>query len=117
LTVHPFQHLPEPGQFSTLNDVVLYVRRLRDALLKARRGKLECVLEFTLATSGTTTVLKDERLSPQSVVVLDPKTAAAATELAAGTVYALTASRGVGEWTFNHSATASTRDYQVAIIG
>ena len=118
MTIRQFQHLPQPGAFKTIEDVERYTRLLWDALLKLRRGKLECVVEFTLAAGAATTVLTDERLSPQSVVLLDPKTANAAAEKAAGTVYCLTANRGVGTWTFTHANNAQTdREFQVALIG
>ena len=119
MTVRPFQILPAPNQsFSNLQDVAIYVRKLWDALYKARRGKLECVTELTLTAGTGTTALVDERLTIQSCVHLDPKTANAAAELGNGTVYCLTANRGTGTWTFTHANNAQVdRSYQVCIIG
>jgi hypothetical protein len=118
MTVRQFQNLPPSGRFSSLSDVERYTRLLQDGLLKARRGKLECVVEFTLTPNTTTTVLYDERLSPQSVVSLDPKTANAATEKAAGTVYCLAANRLNSQWTFTHANNAQAdRLFQLSIVG
>lgn len=118
MTIRQFQNLPQPGVFSSLADVARYTRQLWDSLYKVRRGKLECVVEFTLTANVATTVLTDERLSPQTVVLLDPKTANAAAELAAGTVYCLTANRDAGTWTFTHANNAQTdRLFQACLIG
>ena len=119
MIIRPFQKLPpSTASFQSFRDVELYVRQLWDALYKARRGKLECVTELTLTAGAATTVLTDERLTIQSFVSLDPKTANAATELANGTVYCLTANRGTGTWTFTHANNAQVdRSYQVCIIG
>jgi len=117
MTVRPFLHLPPPATFSNLADVSAYTRRVWDALFRLRQGKIESVTEFQLAPSATTTALNYQGLSPQSVVIFDPKTAAAATELAAGTMYVLTANRGNDTWTVTHSNGSSPRVFQVAILG
>jgi len=118
MPLYPFLHLPSPTQFSNLSEVASYLRRQWDALQSMRKGKLECVTTLTLAANAATTTITDIRLSPQSVVVFDPKTVNAATELAAGTLYVLTANRGDGSWTVTHANNAQTdRDFQVAIIG
>jgi len=117
MTVRPFLHLPPPATFSSLADVSAYLRRLWDALFRLRQGKIESVIEFQLAPSTATTALNYLGLSPQSVVIFDPKTADAAAELAAGTMYILTADRGNDMWTVTHSNSASSRIFQVAILG
>lgn len=118
MTVRQFQHLPPPAVFSSFGAVTAYLRNTWDAMYKLRRGKIECVVELTLTANAASTVLTDERLSVQSAVFFDPKTANAAAELAAGTLYALTANRGTGSWTLTHANNAQTdRNYQVVIIG
>lgn len=114
MPVRPFLNLPPPPAFGSLVDVQVYVRRQWDALLKLRRGKIECVTELTLSPGAAFTDLKDERLSMQSVVVLDPKSASAAAE----TIYCLEADRANGAWRFTHTNSAvADRKFQVAIIG
>ena len=118
MTIIPFLHLPEPATFSSFHTVTAYVRRLREAIIQAKRGKLECVGEFTLTANAATTVLNYKGLSPQSVLILDPKTANAATEKAAGTIYVLTANRGNDAWTITHANNAQAdRTFQFAVIG
>jgi hypothetical protein len=111
MTIRPFLHLPPPPSDPT-------VRRLYEVIQQMRRGKTENVTEVTLTANAATTVLNFKGLSPQSVVIFDPKTANAAAELYGGTMYALTANRGNDAWTVSHSNSAQTdRTYQVAIIG
>jgi hypothetical protein len=118
MTIRQFQNLPQPGVFRSLSDVATYTRLLRDALFKARRGKLECVVELTLTESAASTVLTDERISNQTVILFDPLTANAAAELAAGTMYVLAANRLTGQATITHANNAQTdRSYLVALIG
>lgn len=118
MTVRQLQNLPQPGSFSRFSDVTIYMQRVWAAIYKIRRGKLECVVEFTLTANVATTILRDERLSAQSVVHLDPKTANAAAELGNGTAYCLTVNRGVGVWTFTHVNNAQAdRLFQLSILG
>lgn len=118
MTIRPFQHLPPPTVFASFAGVTDYLRKLWDAMYKLRRGKTENVVELTLTANAASTVLIDERLSIQSVMVFDPKTANAAAELYAGTMYVLTANRSDGSWTITHANNAQVnREFQVAIIG
>jgi hypothetical protein len=119
VAVRQFLHLPPPpNSFAGLSDIASYLRRMWDALKLVRRGKIECITEITLTANAATSTLVDERLSVQSVVLFDPKTATAATELYGGTMYVLTANRGTGTWTITHANSAvTTRTFQVAIIG
>ena len=118
MTIRPFQHLPTPAIFTTFSSVTEYLRKVWDAMYKLRRGKIECVTELTLTAGAATTQIKDERLSIQSVVSFDPKTANAAAEKAAGTMYVLTANRTDGTWTITHANNGQTdRSFQVSIIG
>lgn len=117
MTVHPFLHLPPPASFKNYAEVQSYLRRMWDSLRPLRLGKTENVIEFDLSTGTTSTVLYFKGLSPQSVVVFDPKNAAASTEIHSGSMYVLTANRGNDQWTVTHSNSASARAFQVAIIG
>lgn len=118
MTIRPYLHLPPPATFGSLVDVASYLRRVWDAIFRLRQGKIECVTTVTLTENAATTVLNDIRLSNQSVVTFDPKTANAAAELAAGTLYVLTANRGNASWTITHANNAQTdRTFQISIIG
>jgi uncharacterized secreted protein with C-terminal beta-propeller domain len=89
-----------------------------EAVQQMRRGKMDIVTELTLTANVATSTLTWKGLSPQSVVVFDPKTANAAAELYGGTMYVLTADRGNDAWTVTHANNAQTdRVFQVAIIG
>lgn len=111
MTIRPFLHLPPPS-----SDPV--VRRLHEVVQQMRRGKMECVAEVTLTANAATTVLNFKGLSPQSVVIFDPKTANAAAELYGGTMYVLTANRGNNAWTITHANNAQVdRVFQAAVIG
>jgi uncharacterized secreted protein with C-terminal beta-propeller domain len=79
---------------------------------------MDIVTELTLTANAATSTLTWKGLSPQSVVVFDPKTANAAAELYGGTMYVLTANRGNDVWTVTHASNAQTdRTFQVAVIG
>jgi hypothetical protein len=89
-----------------------------EVMAQVRRGKMDAITELTLTANAATSTLAWKGLSPQSVVVFDPKTANAAAELAAGTMYVLTANRGNDTWTVTHANNAQAdRTFQVAIIG
>lgn len=118
MTVRPFLNLPPPPTVSTFSGVNEAFRRFWDALYKMRRGKIECVIELTLTAGAATTVINDERLSKQTVILFDPKTANAAAELYGGTMYALNANRTTGAFTVTHANNAQVdRHFQVALIG
>ena len=85
-------------------------------------GKLNALnnpdFPFTLTAGAASTVLTDDRLGIDSVVIWDPVTANAATELAAGTMYTLEANRSNGSWTVTHANNAQTdRTFNYCILG
>ena len=113
-----FLHPKPPGTFNSFSQLTAWLRMFYDAYSVARRGKLDCVTELTLAANSATTTFNYIRLSPQSVVTLDPKTANAAAELAAGTLYCLTANRGNEVWIFTCANNAQAdRTYAVSVLG
>lgn len=115
MAVRGFLHPEQPPARGELHQ---WARRMWESYYKARHGKLDCVAEFTLTANAATSTLTFEWLSPQSVVTFDPKTANAATEKAAGTLYVLTANRGNKTWTVTHANNAQAdRTFQVSIIG
>jgi hypothetical protein len=111
MTIRSFLHFPPPP-----NDP--FSRRMYEVLQQIRSGKLEVVAEVTLTASAASTTITDIRISPQSVIVWHPRTANAAAELAAGTMYITDANMGSGTATITHANNAQTdRDFRLAIIG
>jgi hypothetical protein len=111
MSVRPFLHLPPPAANPEL-------RRLYEVLQQMRRGKLEMVGEFTLTANVASSVLTDSRISKQSVIVWHPRTANAAAEMAAGTMYITDANMGTGTATVAHANNAQTdRQFRYAVIG
>jgi hypothetical protein len=93
-------------------------REVAAAAAIAMQGKINAVTSVTLTANVTTTVITDPRLTINSFVGFDPTTANAAAELAAGTIYALTANRNNASWTLTHANAATTdRTFKVLIIG
>lgn len=118
MTIRPFLHLPPPGTFGSLSDVAAYSRRLWDALHAVRLGKLEVVGEVTLTAGAATTVFNRKGISNQTAFGFDPRTANAAAELAAGTMYILDANRGADAVTITHANNGQTdRVFFVSCIG
>lgn len=87
---------------------------LRDALNQLIRGRSNATGRVTLPTSGTSTVVTKANVSADSEVVLIPRNAAAATELGAGTCYAVASK---GEFTITHSNSATSREFGYLVIG
>ncbi len=111
MTIRPFLHFPPPP-----NDPKL--RRQYEVLQQLRSGKTENVGEVTLTASAATTAVTDIRVSPQSVIEWHPRTANAAAEMAAGTMYVTDANMGNGTFTITHANNAQTdRDFRYAVIG
>ena len=89
-----------------------------DALKPLRKGKLECVGEVTLTANVATTTFNRNGISIQTFIGFDPRTANAATELAAGTMYVLDANRSENAITITHANNAQTdRKFFVLAIG
>ncbi len=111
MTIRPFLHLPPPP-----NDP--YSRRVYEVMQQLRSGKLEVVGELTLTAGAASTAVTDIRVSPQSVIVWHPRTANAAAELAAGTMYVTDANMGSGSFTVTHANNAQVdRIFKYAVVG
>jgi hypothetical protein len=81
-------------------------------------GCINSTTSITLTANAASTTLTDPNLTPEKFVNWDPLTANAAAELAAGTMYVLTANRGAGSWTVTHANNAQVdRTFKVLIIG
>lgn len=82
------------------------------------QGKSNNTGTLTLAANAASTVLSDSRLTINSVVLFDPLTVNAAAELAAGTLYTLTADRNNLAWSVTHANGVSIdRTFRYMIVG
>lgn len=77
-------------------------------------GKMNAVTTATLAAGATTTTLQDSRIGGQSIILLSPRTATAATAMTA--VYVSAKAKGSATLTHNNTADVD-RTYDVLIIG
>lgn len=85
------------------------LQRLFESLLA---GKTNTVAEVTLTASSTSTVVGDELVSPQSIVILSPSTASAAA------VSPFVSSYGTETFTITHtSSIAVDMTVRYAVIG
>lgn len=90
--------------------------RLQDKINELLRGKLNTVAEITLTASQASTVITDELVGPSSQISLEPTTANAAAEKAAGAMWVST--YGNGSYTVTHANAASTdRTFRVNVTG
>jgi len=108
---------PTPGNESPAA-LFRHAQQTASAVRLAMAGKLNATGSITLTANAATTALNDSRLTVDSVVLFDPTTANAAAELAAGTLYVLTANRNNLAWTLTHANAASAdRTFRYVILG
>ena len=118
MTIRLFQHLQPPPSFGNLTDAQVYSRKLFDSLFRVMQGKTQNVYDLTLTINAASTTITDLRLSTQTAILFDPRSANAATELKNGTMYILDANRGKGTCTITHANNSqSDRTYFVAFVG
>jgi len=79
-------------------------------------GKLNSTGSFTCTASAATTAVTDFRVGKESVILLMPTTANAASELGAGTIFVST--RAKQSFTVTHANNAQTdRTFDYVVIG
>lgn len=89
-------------------------RKQNEAIIAALRGKLNNRGAVTLTANAASTTLTDEKIGPDSVILLSPMTANAAA--AVGTTYFSTP--GTGSATINHANNAQVdRTFRYVILG
>lgn len=84
------------------------------------RGKLNAVIEVTLTANAATTTINDDRLTRNSLILFDPTTANAATELYGATMYVLDngTNRKNGTFVITHANNGQTdRTFKALVIG
>lgn len=95
-------------------DEARHRREIASVLNNAMQGKLNVVSSLTLAAGAATTTLTDNRIGPNSSILLMATTANAAGALATTYFTAL----GDGTCTVNHANNAQTdRTFKYAVIG
>lgn len=100
-----------------------FCRAIASVVNRINLGKLNAVYrvadeDFTLTANAATTTLTDSRLTAFSFVGFMPKTANAAAEIGAGTLYVTNANMNNGSWTVTHANNAQTdRTFRLLIIG
>lgn len=110
---------PKPDAGSDMPAAVRqHAREIASSVRLAMQGKINATGTVTLTANAATTVLTDSRLNRVCAILFDPTTANAAAELAAGTLYVLTANRNDGAFTLTHANAATTdRTFRYLVIG
>lgn len=92
------------------------INRIVEGIRTILQGKLNCRAEVTLTANATATAVTDPRASAFSYIGLMPKTANAAAELGAGTLYV--SARNNGAFTLAHANNGQTdRSFVYLLIG
>ena len=84
-----------------------------NALLQA---KMNMAVEFTPVAATTSTVITDTRITPNSILLIEPTSSGGATELAAGSMFVAAANRGAGTCTVTHSTGAASNLFRLVIL-
>jgi len=91
-------------------------RKLAESSIGILDGRTNAAGSFTLTASTAATVVADNRVGPDSVICWMPKTANAAAEIGAGTLYV--SSRTGQSFTLSHASNAQTdRDFEYIVAG
>lgn len=102
--------------FRGLPNVGATPREIAEAVNRLTQGKLNSVISVTLTANQGSTTVSSPLLTGSSWLGFMPKTANAAAEIGAGTLYV--SSRGKETATLTHANNAQTdRDFDVLIIG
>lgn len=118
MVLQPITFRAHPPVSQAVPDEKEHRRLLAAAVNRTLGGKLNVSTNLTLTASAASTVLTDQRISPQSFVHFMPRTANAAAEMGNGTLYVDPSTMATGSCTVNHANNSQTdRSYIVLIIG
>jgi hypothetical protein len=93
-------------------------RKMARIVNNSLQGHLNAVTTITLTANAASTTLTDARLTVNSVVIFDPVTANAATEIFGATMYVTSANRNNGAFVITHANNAQTdRTFNVLMMG
>lgn len=106
---HPTPPLHYSDPIRGLEEIAIAVQRIM-------RGETNNAGSVTLTANVASTAVTDQRVGVNSVIVFAPRTANAAAEIGAGTMYIDTADIGDGTFTITHANNAQadrTFDYLI----
>lgn len=111
-----------PGAPKRLSDPIPWCDKLADVINGIMLGRTNNYGTVTLTASAASTVvsLASGRLSIYSVILFDPLTANASTEIHGGTMYVTSANRNVDnqQFTITHANNAQVdRSFRYCIVG
>lgn len=105
---------PIPPNDST--DQRQHRRQIALSMLLAMQGKINCVLDVTLANAAET-VVKDPRLHPEVALLFDPLDEDAEEILRAGPLHVTAANRRAGECAITHEAASAGAAFRMVVLG
>ena len=102
----------------TWHDTNEWIRKVSEALNGIDDGRLSSNGSITLTASSTTTVITDRRVGKDSVILFDPRTANAATELYGATMYISAVDPRANTFTITHANNSqSDRTFKYIVLG
>lgn len=99
----------------TMQGVRRWVQRVALTVNRINQGHSNVVLDVDLDANATTTTVTDDRITAQGAVLFDPTTAAAASELASGSMWV--SARLNGSVTITHSGSFDDRTFRMVVLG
>jgi len=119
----PIAPRPRPFTATNLTDVLSWLRRnvewsnlVVDTVNRLMDGRINSVGTITFTASATTTTLNDQRVANQSVLILTPLTANAATAYVAGW-HVSTTTPGTSLVITHANSANNDQDFRYALIG
>ncbi|WP_160119879.1 hypothetical protein [Rhodovarius lipocyclicus] len=108
---------PKPDAGSHAPDALrAHTREIAAAVRVVMQGGLNAVLDVELGT-GTSTEVRDDRLTFSGAGLFDPLDATAAADLAGGGVYVAQSDRLNRRWVITHPAGPAGRRFRLLVIG
>jgi hypothetical protein len=97
-------------------DENIHRRQLARILALAMQGRINCVIDVTLANAAQT-VVKDGRLHPQAALLFDPLSEEAADILRTGPLHIRAEDRAAGSCTITHDGAAGGAEFLLVVLG
>jgi hypothetical protein len=120
VSVFSFPRAQEGTSDQSPQGLAQIIRQIAGTVNNLLSGKLNAVLEVTLTADAATTTITDVRLTRNSLIVFDPVTANAATELYGATMYVKDdgTNRKNGVFIITHANNANAdRTFKALVIG
>ena len=95
-----------------------WLRKIAEAVNGIDEGRVSSNGSATLTASSATTVVTDRRVGKDSVILFDPRTANAATELYGATMYVSAVAPRSSTFTITHANNSQTdRTFKYIVLG